>query len=631
MFDEYSTTVEQHELLDYTKAKIRIDALISSWSRYKTQATCARKDRYIDLDVEQLRQSGEISPDETLVPRRIIDENLIREKADAMAFLNSSHRLAYFRCVDDPNTDTRQLESEVTKGLTYKGWYKEFDRHFDGAGLHGWDAIEVVYDESKPLRVGFVHLGFDKVMFNSKIADIQNSPIVAVEMEVTVNTLEEFVTDFGFDSAQVDVILSKNTDKKKDDHVIKIYKIYFKINKCVYIAWYCKEEQTSNWLKAPEKFRCGILTKNVVLPQQSLSIGQAAMGTSASDITLPNINEPMQNSSTVAPPTPVPIETFTDAEVNLYPIFLYIYREDEQEAIADKKGRAFFDAPQQEAVTAVTTGYVNGILRASNVYASAKEDNGEGNSWLEEVELENGLIFKQPVEFFNTPYPDASVIQGLQYLSTTNAQSTGKMAVAVSNRKDSRKTAKELDLASGEEAKITSTGLANYSDWLRGLFAFSWLIIQSQALAGNITLLPKKVPQTTPAMGPIPPMPIGELTVNDVEVIGKTYDVRAAGDVDVIEKQQQLQAFQQDWPVFQTTALAQTMLEDYIRLRYPLKADQYIAILRAGNPAKQIVSSLLAVAQGAIQPEELKALDPQKQNELATVMQTAQQFLAQPV
>ncbi len=142
----------------YEKAKIRINDIIDSWSGLCSQAQQRRNERYIDLNIEELRKSGSILPDETFIPQRVIDINMSRELPEFLSFLKQSNRLAIFTCVSDPNIQTDNLEKDFTKGLTYEGWYKDFKKMIDGAQLHGWDSVEVVYDESKPLHVGFEHV-----------------------------------------------------------------------------------------------------------------------------------------------------------------------------------------------------------------------------------------------------------------------------------------------------------------------------------------------------------------------------------------------------------------------------------------------------------------------------------------
>ena len=608
--DQPAVEVVVPDLMDYQKAKVRIDKLITSWNGIKDQAKSRRLERYINLDVKQLRASGEIDEDETFIPQRIIDSNILRDKADAMNFLNASKRLAYFRCIDDPTVDARQLETDVTKGLTYEDWYKTFDRHYDGAALHGWDSIEILFDASKPLHVSHEHIGHDKLFFSLEVENIQDSELVVREYQFTSMRLESFVTELGFEKTVVDTMLQKNQDAKRDDSKFVCYKVYFKLNKCVYIAWHTKESQVNNWLKAPEKLRCGILQPPAPVPPPSIGSGMMLGNTPNASI--------------------MPEPQFTEADVPLYPIFVWVYRDDEQEAITEHKGRGFLDLPQQEAVTALTTAYVNGSIRAANVYASPKEDNGENAHKLEELTLENGTVVPTPIEFFNMPYPDPGMLQGLQFLDMANSKQTGKMAVAVSNRKDSRKTAEELSQASGEQQKLTSVNLATYSEYLRKILNFSWIIIQSQALAGTIQLCTKEVIEPT-LMVP-GQAPLGQTTkrTNNVELISKTFDVRAAGDVDVIQAELTINAFMQDWPVMQgIPGLSLVFLEEFIRLRYPLYAEKFIAAMKAGDVAKQLIQQLLIVLQGSLQPEEIKAIGPGGQKQLQDLVMNAQAYITQ--
>lgn len=609
------------DFLDYAKAKQRFDNRIQVWNKEIENTKRRRKERYIDLDVEQLRQSGAIGEDETFIPTRIIDVNITREKADAMNFLNSSNRLAYFRCVDDPNVDARQLDSDVTKGLTYPGWYQNFQRHWDGSALHGWNSIEVMYDESKPLHVGFEEIGHENLLFNTKIKNIQDDEFILRRYEVTVMKLLDFVTDYAFDQSVVFNLTSNLEHQRQDNIMLTIYKCYYKIDGIVYVGWYSGEPKAQTWLKAPQKLVCGI-RKLQVQPQQTqtLNIGagieQASLA--ADNLANSNIDE---NTAIPSGTTTVqaPISIWMDEDVKEYPIYLFIYRDDEQQALADHKGRGFFDLPQQEAVTAVTTGFINGILKASQIYASPQND-VDDTTTLKQLELPitGGKIFNKRVDFWGPPYPDPMVLNSLQYLSQANAQETGKMAVAVSNRKDSRKTAKELDLASGEQQKITTVGLADYSEFLRSLYTFSWKIIQSQALEGKIVLLPSQG-QPDPLTGQVQKK-------NNTEIIKLNFDIRAAGDIDVVQKEQELQKRREDWPVIQNTPLAGVFLSDYIRLQYPTYAEKYIQVLQQGDMAKNIIQSLLTVLQGALQPNEIKGNEAQLQQ----IVGAAQQFLQQP-
>lgn len=593
---------------NFSAIKVRLDRRITDWSEYCTKAKQNRVDRYLEFDVEAARRAKDIEEDETIVPTRVIDSNLVREKADAMSFLNSGKRLAYFQCLDDPSVDTRQLESDVTKGLTYRGWYKEFDRHYDSAGLHGWDSLEILFDESKPLHVGFELIGHENLLFNPELQDIQDDEFILIRRKCSAMRLEEFVRTYSFNKEQVERILKHNKDtNKQDNETYTIYKVYYKFLGQVYICWYSKDGDVSDFLKAPEPFISGILEQQEFIIEAQAP--EVMIGLSA----------------------PVTQMQWVDSPATRYPIELYIYKDDEQECIVDHKGRALLDAPQQEARTAIKTAFVNGIMRASNSYASVDSEDPEMANRLEEEIFAPGHILKTPIKWHNQPYPDPMVIQAMQWMDMENSQQSGKMAVAVSNRPDARKTSTELNYAHGEEQKITSVNLATYSEFLRELYSYAWEIIQSRALADLIPLC--KTTTTVSIQGPAPGLPgIPQTqTANNFDLISKTYEVRAAGEIDVVQKQQRLAEMQQDWPVIQTIpGLSQIFMQDFIRLRYPEKADQYIAAMMQGNPGKQVAQSLLSVVQGSLQPEEVQALDPQKQQELQQVIQTAQQYISNP-
>ncbi len=528
--DSEASSEDYKELFEFEKAKICINDMIDAWSNECELSIQRRKERYIELDVEKMRQKGELAEDETFIPDRVIDVNISREHPEYLAFLKQSNRLAIFECKSNPDFDTQNIEIEFTKGLTYRGWYRQFTRLIDGSALHGDDAIEVVFDETKPFHVAFEHVGHDRLFYNRKVSDIQDSEIVIRKYEVTLLRLRGF-KEKGFDDSQIDSILDNNRSKRKTNEIEILYKIYFKYNNCVYIAWYSRNTNINNWLKPPEKLKLGIAEYS----QQG----------------------------------------WIDKEIDVYPIFLNIYRDDEQQPITGHKGRGFLDGPQQEAHTAIITGFVNGLLRASNVYASPATDDGESADIKQlDIQLMHGGIYSKPLNFFHTDYPDPLVLSSMQFLSTLNAQQTGKTSYAVSNRKDARKTAKELGIAEKEEQQIESVGLSNFSEFLRGVFEFTWRMVQSQALQGKIKFLLKQQDVMIPdPMGQI--IPSGEVEwVNDIESVSEEYEIRAAGDVDYVERNYKLTQMKQDWPVFQQTPLKDRFLEDLVQLSYPDRAQE---------------------------------------------------------
>lgn len=208
------------------------------------------------------------------------------------------------------------------------------------------------------------------------------------------------------------------------------------------------------------------------------------------------------------------------------------------------------------------------------------------------------------------------VLQSLQYLNTKNASDTGKVAAAVMNRKDSRKTAEELQQADSQQQKISGTSLTTLSEFLREVFTFSFKIVQSQASQDLIDFVLKGQPDMT-----------GNITyVNDFELIQQTFDIRPAGDDDIIKAEETILKMQQDWPVVQMTPLKDVFFQDLISLRYPEKADVYVPILQAADP-RQLILSLSTLLQAFTSRDDLAKLGPDELMQLQNIQQQVVQYI----
>src|SRR5437660_740866 len=247
------------ELFDYDKAIIHIKRRISDWNEETQRTKARRKERYVSINIEDLRKCKIIAADETFIPDRVIDTNIRREAPAYVAFLKQSRRLAIFKCSNNPDITTEdkaKLEEAFTDGLTYQGWINEFFRELDGAQLHGSDSIEIVYDESKPLHISFEHIGHENFLFDRETFDPQNDEFVLRRYVVTCSRLEQFVEDFGFSSEQVSKIL--DALKNKRETPVVIYKKFCKYNSEVYVSWLCDQYGVSDWIKSPELLDMGL-------------------------------------------------------------------------------------------------------------------------------------------------------------------------------------------------------------------------------------------------------------------------------------------------------------------------------------------------------------------------------------
>lgn len=603
----------KEQTFDYSKARIQLNRLVDSWDAERKITESNRLKRDIEVDVEALRQSGQLDEDETLIPDRVIDTNIQRELPPFVNYLKNSRRLAIFTCVSNPDiTDTQKLELEFTRVNTYPDWEKAHFKELDGSRLHGWDAIEVVYDETKPGNAALEHIGHDRLYFPRTCLNIQDAPIVIRCYDVTVLQLKKFVQNNGFSQEQVGTILNARRNTDNQNETIEIYKVYSKCEGKVYSAWFCLKYGCNDWLKSPIPLYLGI--KNKVKK------------------TVPaTVTNPM------LPPSYQTVEVWEDAVTTEYPIYILNYRETEKPKIVDNKGRAFLDGNKQEAQTAILSSFVNGLYRATCLYAARGTDNGTGSSLSneEDVIIQGNRVLNQPVQFFHPDYPDPMVLKALQYFDVANASETNQVTYAVNNRQDSRKTATEIESAQRDQGMLNSVQLTLFSSHIRNICNLLWLIIQSQALQGRIQFL--LIKQQKPVLNPVTQQPVidpttmqpmmEEIWVNDIATISQVYDVRAAGDVDVIQKQEKLMQMKQDWPVISQTILKDVFLAEMLRLQYPDTGNKWADMLMTqGNQFEQmkgLLSGLSTIMAGAVKdnPNMLMTLPAEQQKQVNDMIQ----------
>jgi hypothetical protein len=623
-----TNTPEQQEhdkLMQFSQARIALKRLVDDWQTEVTKTQQRRDTRDVAVDVEALRRDGSIDEDETIIPVRIIDTNIQRELPPYINYLKNSRRLCTFNSLDVPNQDTQKIELDFTRGMTYLGWEIPHYKCLDGSMTHGWDAIEVVLDESKPLHVSHEHIGHDNLYFPRTNRDIQQAPRVIRAYDITIPQLKNFVNKFGFSQEQVNLIVEARKDTSKADQTVRCFKEFFKYQGSVWVAWFALEDSNGNgdWLKAPMPLSLGISEQ-------------------VTEMVTTQVPHPLVPGMMV--PSQQPVTKWKDKPVTQYPIFILYYRETEKPKITDHMGRVFFDESKQEAQTAILSGYVNGLTRASNVYASVGAEDGTGSSLkeLNDVKLVGGRIFNKPLTFFHPDYPDPSVLKAMQWFDVANSQETNQPNFAASNRQDSRKTATEIDAANQQQQLLNSVQLALFSTHIRAIYSFSWLIVQSQALQNLIAFcrVAKQQPIANPALGgqptvdPTTGQPVMQtIYVNDESIIKQSYDVRAAGDIDVVQRAEKLTQMKQDWPVIANTPLANRFLQDLVRLEYPDTGEEYAEIIGTGDQVmqvKQLAARLGMMMSGAIaqHPEMMQTLPPEQQQQLQQTLAMAKQVAA---
>lgn len=586
-------------------------AMLYERTRTRFEATNARtRDnrliRRSTVDVKGLQQRGVLAADETIIPVRVVDENVTRELPKHLAFLKQSRRLAIFEPQDlrqrnSPTFNVGPLESEFTRVMQYDDWELDYVRWLDGAAAHGWSWARVRYAPDNPGAVAIEHVRQDYLLFDTTIQCIQHSPMVVQLHLANIVILRDYQKRFSFDAAaslKLEQYLraqSNANDTESANYArtpCYFSEVFFKQDDIVYVAWWSKD--ISDFLKAPEPFYNGV--------QEQISAMPA-----------PDPFNPLAVRE--------PITQWVDSAEREYP-FVPMYAEVTEDAtIIEHRGAAVKDYYMQEAATTILSALVVATQRAANymIVPDKSADVGIAPKQLN-LKIENGKVWNQSVKFISTPFPDSSMFKVLDTLYTRNAEANADIAWAVNNRQDSRKTAAEVQAAQAQTSQLNSTAVLYFSMALREVYTRAWRIVQNNALRGSEN---GGIDFLLTADG-----------VNDVATIGASYRLRTAGDVDYVARQERINAMRQDWPVMQTTGAAMAFLSDYIKLMYPDAADTYIAAISASlqqsSAAAQLVQQLGSALQAAVTGPD-GALRPEFAADGATLQQLqtqTQQFLA---
>ena len=304
--------------------------------------------------------------------------------------------------------------------------------------------------------------------------------------------------------------------------------------------------------------------------------------------------------------------TFEDEQQSEYPFYAKRFRLTEDSIVQQSEGRAEIDYSKQDASSYTLSSYINGCIDASNTMWSPKDTDpsrGGGEPKTVTMELKHGAVWDTPMTPFRAPFPDSQMLSAVNVIQTINMTETSQVNYAVANRKDSRKTATEVQSANQQSTMLSGVQVLMFSLTMTSVLNVAWRIVQSAALQGLIVFCPDTEGQ------------------NRTELIEKSYVVKPAGDVDFVRAQELVQKMQQDWPVVQQTPLRDKFMMDYIMLRYPEKAEEYVAILKQGNKMPQLLQNSMQLLVQAITDETGK-VRPEWQQHIPALQQLQQEAMA---
>jgi hypothetical protein len=531
--------LKQQELDKFKKLQSRVKKLHDSWSAEIIETRTRRDLRYVEIDPEEQRQGGNLKPDETYIPLRIIHANITAEQAQYISYLTTSQNTITFRPktrasgINVPNPEL--LEQKFTSWARYPGWQLPHFKIIDGAQMHGSDFVEVVFDKNKPGFFSVEHIAHENCWYPLDTVDIQEAPIVVRNCKLTKDRLMEFA-DVNIE--QVELLFKNKTDDETNESTeskTDVQKVFYRDKGTVMVCWLSHDKGT-DYIRKPKP----------------LSLGRRK---SMVDVLTGNI------------------VGWQDIFETQYPLRCFQYSISEDGKIFNIKGRVFYDEYIQEAVSILVSSIVNGYFRASQVFAAPKNPITDGVPEQTEINIEGGKIYTNPLEFFHTDYPDTGAMGIVQALLTQNKAEAAQINFAAMNRKDSRKTAKEISAAQTEQAMLSGVQVTLYSLFLREVYSLCWEITQSLLNQGLI-----KDSELTP--------PYYNGTFE--------WEVQAAGDTEVIKRDETLMKLQSALPLVSNTPASVEVLKDILNLAFPSNAPKYIAALNQANPA-MIVGGLVGI------------------------------------
>lgn len=553
------------DFMVFKDAQDHIKKLVSMMDDQEKTLKNNRELRYADIDIESERKSNRIAPDEIYVPQHLIDTNIRREQAIYVSYVTQAPRTVILSNIDQPTLPSGVLERDFTNKTRYEGWQFPIYRTIDGMQQNGYAIVELIADQTKPGHLALQNVGFGDFGYSLDSKNIQDCEMVVRRYYFTKTKLLALTNSqtFAFSKEQVSkVVTYKDSEAAdyKEQSLFKVEKVMFRKDGVVQVAW-TRSDLCDDWIRKP----------------RPLSLGRKE-----------------QNPIT---------GVWEDAtEVN-YPFYLIPYLICENTTVKYYRGRAYLDQDFQEAISSLMSSCVTAHRRASYLMFG---NDGEFDPNADVVEQANivcksGAIIKAKVKQFSLNPPDPSMLSAIQALANVNAQENSQINYAAMNRQDSRKTAREIDAVTQSSQQLSTVQISLFSFALKTIYSDFFAIVRSRVLSGAI-----KVSQ--------------EL----MTLYSFNYDIRPAGDIDVVERQQKVQAMMTAWPVISATPAAQIFLKKLLELQFPEDAAQYNELFQQDNTKNQVLGAALHVLQALV--ADPSALSPQEQQNVPQLQQLIQQI-----
>jgi hypothetical protein len=536
----------------------RCGALLSQWrDRILPLIEDARDAAELDITSAEARARNIVAGNEVYIGRRVIADNMRRELPAYLQYINGPRVIiAQSRNVSVGADVVTAIEDEFTLGFRFDGWLEHHIGAINSSTLHGRGVFMVLSAPDTLLGTKAVFVPADDFVFPTGARNIQRSNMLGVRYSVSVDQFRQWGKTYAWKQSAMETLLGSMAAGDDATRMLEVFQMFYRVNDIVHTCWYTDKE-TKVLLSAPAPYTSG-------------EFDQAGL--------------------------PVP--------AGEYPFFPIYYSITENPIIVERKGRAHMDMHDQEAATMMWTGLVNACMRAAEIYASVEATPQTENPAIKQTEfvIEPGRIVDKPVKFFNTPWPDSMMLSALNALSTTNAAAAGQTDFAVMNRKDSRKTAKEMDLASDQSTASKSVPLTMFTSGYRALLNYQFKLLRGNCAGGTNTQFLAAIPEARQIL------------------ITTEWVIQPAGDTDYVERLKQLEMYVKLYPLVQNTAAGPEFLRKIVEMAFPKDYKALEPYLK--DNTRGMMQALLQI----IQQVPTESLPPEVAAKLQEIVATASQM-----
>lgn len=529
--------------------------MLTDWAPHEVTLGENRDAFELDVTVDEARQLELVEGNETFIGRRIIAENMQRELPTFIQYLQQSYRHVNASGPGVPIHVLNAIEAEYTRGHRTNNWLTPELQAINALALHGRGFMMVVPDpDNRVLQTRVEYVPTEDVIYPINLRDFQAAPMIAVRYRVPLTTFEEWAREKKWKQNVVDAVKKQEAHDRAVTKQVPVFLVMVRFQGVVHHFWYVSSPGEEILSTAIEPLFVGKMRKD----------GQ-----------------------------PVP--------ASVYPVFPHYYQITENPVLVERKGRARLDMHDQEAATMGWTAFINGNLRASEIYMAVDQAALTENPEIAQTSeiIKPGVVSKQKLIFYSPKAPEAGALVALQALRTENASGAGQVDFAAQNRQDSRKTATELQAAAEQAQRHQTVPLTVFALGYADLIAFRFDIVRFNIGSGANTEFLKDAPEIR-------------------EVLGR-ITLRPAGDIDFVQRNEKLSKLTSFYQLYAQTAVGPVFLQKILELAFPDDYAQMGPLLQ--DQSRAVGAMMLQVLQ-ALPPG---ALPPDQFQQVQQIVQQAQQ------